>query len=280
VCIATPHFLHYPMVMAALRAGKHVFCEKPLAIRADHAAEMAAAARQRGLVLTCHYNQRVRSYVAALRQIVQCGCIGRPYQINARWMARWTRFMFDPRTNWRLQRDKSGGGILIGRGSHLIDAALYVLGFPKVRTVSAQTHTPHSGGEVDDFANATFRLESGIVLNVQCSYVAHVAAFQERMEYEIYGTEGGAVYPPAGDGPHPVSVGRTDLATGAWHDLSATIDWPQVQREAQRTIIGDFLDAIAARRDPLVTAEQAAYVTAVIEAAYASAEQGREVDVE
>ena len=67
VCIATPHFLHHPMALAALQNNQHVFCEKPLTINADHSDQLAALARERGRVLTYHYNQRTRDYIAHLR---------------------------------------------------------------------------------------------------------------------------------------------------------------------------------------------------------------------
>src|ERR1039458_3331854 len=153
VCIATPHFLHHPMALAALKAGKHVFCEKPLTITAIHADELVAAAHAAGRVLTCHYNQRVTPHIKSLRQAIRQKLLGSIYQINACWMARHTKFMFDDNTNWRQSRAKSGGGILIGRGSHLIDAALHLLDFPRIETICATATNRLTRYEVDDFAD-------------------------------------------------------------------------------------------------------------------------------
>ena len=70
VFIATPHFLHYRMTMDALQAGKHVFCEKPLAMNAKEAKEMVETAAERGLILSCHYNRRQSSLVKLLKDAV------------------------------------------------------------------------------------------------------------------------------------------------------------------------------------------------------------------
>jgi len=277
VFIATPHFLHYPMVMDALRAGKHVFCEKPLAICCDHADEMARTARERRLVLTCHYNQRQADYVQTLRQVVQSGLIGDLYEANVRWMARWTRFMFDARTSWRLQKEKAGGGILIGRGSHLIDAVWYILDRRPIRAIRASIHNHLTGTEVEDFATATLIFEGNLTVNLQCSYVAHLPHFGERMEYELYGTQGGASYSRTDGAAAPLLVGRCRLADGQWEDLSGQI--VPAAGAKPLTIVDDFLDAIAQRRDPLITAEDAAYVTHVLNAGYESARTGREVAI-
>lgn len=280
VFIATPHFLHYPMAMDALRAGKHVFCEKPLAIRSDHAEEMAALAREKGLVLGCHYNQRQSDYVKALRRAAGDGLLGEVYQANVRWMARWTRFMFDARTSWRLQPEKSGGGIFIGRGSHMIDAIWWILGRPGVRSIRADTHSRLTGSEVDDFASAVLRLDGGAVVNVQCSYVAHLAPFRERIQFELYGTAGGASYDGRGDSAEPqFKIGRCNSGNGQWEDLSSSLDAEAIAQERPVNVIHDFLDAAARNIDPVVTGEDAAYIVRLLEAGYESARAGREIEL-
>ncbi len=279
VFIATPHFLHYPMVMDALRAGKHVFCEKPLAIRSDHADEMARTARERRLVLTCHYNQRQTDYVQALRQVVQSGLIGDLYEANVRWMARWTSFMFDARTSWRLQKDKAGGGILIGRGSHLIDAVWYILDRRPIRAIRSTSHNYLTGTEVEDFATATLIFDGNLTVNLQCSYVAHIPHFGDRMEYEFYGTRGGASFCRTDGVAAPLRVGRCRLADGQWEDLSGQLVPATGAGAKPLTIVDDFLEAIAQRTAPLITAEDAAYITHVLNAGYESARTGREVAI-
>lgn len=278
VCIATPHFLHHPMVLAALRAGQHVFCEKPLAITSAHADELAATAREVRRVLTCHYNQRTRDYIAKLRWLVKSGLLGEVYHIDAAWMARHTKFMFDAATTWRQSRAKSGGGIFIGRGSHLIDAALHILDFPKVETITASTRNRLAGYEVDDFAHATLRLAGGATLTVECSYLAHLPAPANRMAWSVFGTKGGATFQSAG-GTSEFAAGRCAFPGDVWSDLLPQLDYEAARAAAPRSILDDFIRAVLDTREPFVTGEQAATVTRVLEAGYRSADTGREVTI-
>jgi predicted dehydrogenase len=275
VFIATPHFLHHPMTMEALRAGKHVFCEKPLAITSSDADEMGRTARSVGKMLSCHYNQRVAFPTRLIRQVMSKALLGEVYQINASWMARWTGFMFDAETTWRQSMAKSGGGIFIGRGSHLIDAVLYALGFPQVRSIYATMSNRLTGYEVDDFASANLQLKGGTTINLQCSYVAHAPDYGEKMEYELFGTKGGLLYRRLDGGEPVIKIGGCRLPTKEWRDYSAQVDVDGIQNEPVRGLIDDFLDAIKTGRAPLVSAEEAAFVTRILEAGYASARSGQ-----
>jgi predicted dehydrogenase len=276
VFIATPHHLHYPITMDFLRAGKHVFCEKPLAISAEHAWEMARTSREQGVVLTCHYNRRQTAPVKMLRDIIQKCMLGEVYALNARWMARWTGFMFQSSTSWRVSKEKAGGGILIGRGSHMLDAALYILGHPKIRAVNAVTTSRLTGFAVDDYALVTLRLENGGLIHVECSYENNIPNYQEKIEYEVFGTKAGA-YCGVVDGRETIQVGACAYPQNQWIDLTDQVT-PSSYAEAEpKTIVGDFIDAIREQRDPIVTAEQSAYLTQLLETAYQSSEAGREI---
>jgi predicted dehydrogenase len=277
VCIATPHFLHHPMVLAALRAGQHVFCEKPLTITSAHADELTATARSVGRVLTCHYNQRTRDHIANLRWLARSGLLGDIYHINAAWMARHTEFMFDTATTWRQSRAKSGGGIFIGRGSHLIDAALHMLDFPAVEAITATVSNKLAGYEVDDFAHATLRLAGGVTLTIECSYLLHLPGPTETQHWELFGTKGGATFHNLKGTPAQLSVGRCAFPAETWTDLLPELDLAAARAAAPRSILDDFIRAVLDRREPFVTGEQAAYVSRILEAGYRSADTGREV---
>jgi len=276
VFIATPHYLHHRMTMDALQAGKHVMCEKPLALTWQHAREMARTARSMGKLLGCHYNQRTNFPTLVIREALARGIIGEVYQFNAAWMARHTSFMFDPVTTWRQSREKSGGGILIGRGSHLIDAVLYVLGHPSVKSVQATVANRLTGYDVEDLAMATIRLASGCTVRIDCSYVAHHAAYKERFGYELLGTKGGLFFEKT-DGVEVCHCGGCALPSSDWVSYEDQIDLNAIRQQKIPSVIDDFLDAIQQERDPLVTGEQAADVTRILESAYESAREGKVV---
>lgn len=277
VFIATPHFLHHQMTMDALRAGKHVFCEKPLAMNAEEAGEMAALARAKGLKLSCHYNRRQSPAVKLLREAVRQDLLGEVYALNVKWMARYTRFMFAEASSWRVSKDKAGGGILIGRGSHMIDAALYILGMPRIQSLSAHVANRLTGFEVDDYAQLMLRLEGGAVIQVEVSYEANLPQYRELIEYQALGSRGGAHSAQMDGGAQRFSIGRCRFPQDEWEDLSGQLDQEAVAQGYPVSIVSDFINAVRTGGEPLITGEDGAYITHILDAAYRSSQLGREV---
>ena len=236
VTIATPHNLHPRMVKDALLAGKHVLCEKPLAIHSADAYEVAALARAQKLKLACHYVFRLTPQIKALKQAYDDGLLGEVYQVSIRWLARYTDFWFSKDTGWRVNKEQAGGGIMIGRGSHLIDAIWYVLGKPAVASVSATCSNRLVGQPVEDYASAVIRLANGCRINLECSYVLHVPDNADRHEYEVYGTKGGTIARLSGANPG-LSIGRCELPANTWTDLTPAA--ATGKRRGSRPVVSD-----------------------------------------
>ncbi|HEX5766314.1 MAG TPA: Gfo/Idh/MocA family oxidoreductase, partial [Woeseiaceae bacterium] len=147
--ICAPNYLHYPMSLAALHAGKHVYCEKPLALGVDEAAELAALAGRSGLVHAIGLNYTTNPLVQTAREIVSSGEIGEPISFTGRYFE---DYMADPAVphSWRCERRFAGAGALADLGSHLIDMAQTLLGpidsvFASVETVHAKRRVPATG---------------------------------------------------------------------------------------------------------------------------------------
>jgi predicted dehydrogenase len=274
VTIATPHHLHRQMVMDALHAGKHVLCEKPLAIRAADADDMAAMARQKNLKLACHYIFRLSPPIAGLQQAITQGLLGDVYYVSMRWLARHTGFWFSANTGWRVSKEQAGGGILMGRGSHLIDAMWWALGKPRVASVSAMCSSQLLGQPVEDFAAATITLADGCRMHLECSYGLHLPEMDSRHEYEVYGTKAGAVARLSGASPG-LYMGKTGFPAATWTDLPPTAPGPG----QPASVIEDFILSIIEDRTPLVSGADAAVITRIVEAAYRSANEQREIVV-
>jgi predicted dehydrogenase len=194
-------------------------------------------------------------------------------------MARYTGFLFQAATSWRISKEKAGGGILIGRGSHMIDAALFILGYPEIAAINAHTASRLTGFEVDDYAFVSLRLANGGLINMECSYENNIPHYQEKIEYEIFGTKAGA-YCAATDGVETSQVGYCAFPQNQWVDLTGQIDLAAYQDMAPKTIIGDFLQAIRNHCDPVINAEQSARITQILETAYRSSAAGREMVME
>ncbi len=206
VIVCTPNDLHYPSAMAALERGLHVTCEKPLALSANQAREMAHMARQRGLVGMTNFPYRDNPCVQALRRLVQEGYIGELLHITGQYNG---GFGLSRPPGWRGLRERSGAGILGDLGSHLIDLARYVTRdeFASVCAHSltvlrneksgeyafkAATDDPISvaSGRNDDSCAWLAQMASGAQGVFQTSWLAYQGAEGQHQELDASGTLG------------------------------------------------------------------------------------------
>lgn len=127
VSILTPNFLHAPMAIAAAAAGKHVFCEKPLAVSAKEAEQMCQAAAAAGVVHAVNFNYRKVPAVQFIGRLIRSGRLGTVRHFRAAYLQDWGNDARLPRS-WKFQASGSGAGALIGVGSHIIDLARSLVG--------------------------------------------------------------------------------------------------------------------------------------------------------
>ncbi len=202
VIVCTPNDLHYPVSMAALRHNLHVICEKPIALMAGHAREMADAARERGLVGVTNFPYRDNPAVKELRIRLASGYVGKALHVSGQYHG---GFGLRKSPNWRASRERSGAGILGDLGSHLIDLARYALddefhsvcahsltvlhGDKGIETV-IRTEDPRADGRNDDSCAFLAEFGSGAQGVFHTSWVAYQGAYRQHQELEIYGTEG------------------------------------------------------------------------------------------
>lgn len=151
IYIALPNAMHHDAVLAAARAGKHVLCEKPFAIRIDHAREMAAACRKAGVVLRIAHQIRLDAAVTRAREIVQSGRLGRLAEISLERAS-----AVGPRVSWR--QDFTQSGVMFDVGVHLLDLIQYVSGQRFVE-VAAFTHPDRRQKQPDDTMTVLGRLD-------------------------------------------------------------------------------------------------------------------------
>ncbi|MEW2219547.1 Gfo/Idh/MocA family oxidoreductase [Streptomyces sp. NPDC006990] len=207
VDICTPGDSHAEIAIAALAAGKHVLCEKPLANTVEEAEAMAAAARaarERGQVAMVGFNYRRTPALALARRMVADGRLGELRHVRVCYLQDW---LVDPAfpLAWRLRREAAGSGALGDLGAHAVDLAQHLAGTP-LAGVSAQTETfvrerPLREGEpdgergpvtVDDAAVFTGRLGSGALASFEVTRVA--AGRKNALRVELNGTLGSLAF--------------------------------------------------------------------------------------
>jgi len=151
VYIATPNALHHEAVIAAARAGKHVLCEKPLAMKIEHAREMVDACRAAGVILRIAHQIRLDEAVGRARDIVQSGRLGRIVAISLERASGQ-----GARKSWR--KDFSQSGTIFDVGVHLLDLIQWITG-QRYAEVSAYTHPDRRVGAPDDTVTVLGRLD-------------------------------------------------------------------------------------------------------------------------
>lgn len=189
VVIATPSALHADQAIRALEAGCAVFCQKPLGRSGDEAAAVVAAARAADRLLAVDFSYRLTGAMAAIRPLVADGALGRVHAIDLVF-----HNAYGPDKPWFYDKAQAGGGCVLDLGVHLIDLALWTMGFPEVTAVDAHlaaAGAPLAGDAVEDFAVATLTLAGGTVVRLACSWRLH-AGQDAVIAADFSGTEGGA----------------------------------------------------------------------------------------
>ena len=191
VVIATPSALHAEQSIAALEHGLAVFCQKPLARTAAEAAQVVAAARAADRLLAVDLSYRHVAGMQRIRDLAQRGELGRVYALDLRF-----HNAYGPDRPWFRDPRQAGGGCLMDLGIHLVDLALWTLGFPAVANARGRLY---AGGQplgdaaaaVEDYAVAELELEGGVCVRIACSW--NLPAGRDAViEAEFYGTGGGA----------------------------------------------------------------------------------------
>jgi predicted dehydrogenase len=244
VYIATPVFLHAPQTIAAVRAGRHVLCEKPMAMNYAEAASMQQAAATAGRILGIAYYRRMYPKVARAKQLIDAGAIGRPVIAEAtshNWF-----YPDDGFRSWLIDPAKSGGGPLRDIASHRIDLMNYLFGKPA--RVSGHCSTLVQPIQVEDNATVMIEYECGVRGVVDVRWHSRVS----RDEFRIRGTEGEIDLTPL-NGPSLIHPGGTEQVAA-----HANIHYPCLE---------DFVSAVLEGRAPRSTGESALVTEWVMEQA-------------
>jgi predicted dehydrogenase len=189
--IATPSALHADQAIAALDAGLAVFCQKPLGRTAAETEKVVAAARRADRLLGVDFSYRFTEAMRRIAPLVQGGALGRVHAVDLVF-----HNAYGPDKDWFYDPALSGGGCVIDLGVHLVDLALWTLGWPEVEAVDA--HLFAGGAPIErladrceDHAVATLRLGNGAVVRLACSWRLH-AGCEAEIAAAFYGSEGGA----------------------------------------------------------------------------------------
>lgn len=189
--IATPSALHAAQATSALHSGIAVFCQPPLARTSEEVAEVVEAARTQDRLLGVDLNYRGLRGARKLRRLIEEGAIGSVFAVN---------LMFHnacgPDKSWFYDARLSGGGCVVELGIHMMDLAMWILGFPAVDETNSCLFSrgkrleAQESGEVEDYAIAAIRLKTNTIINLSCSWQLSTGR-DAVIEASFYGTQGG-----------------------------------------------------------------------------------------
>ena len=292
VSICTPNVSHKKWTLAALEAGAHVLCEKPIATSYQDAVEMFETAHCMGKMLYIAQTSRFRNQHRAVKEFVAAGRLGEVYfaeaaAIRRRGIPTWGKFHM---------KEHNAGGPLWDLGVHILDFLFWSLGNPKVVSVSGMTYTkignrdeglvssPAESGahgglfnprpydyhefDVEDFASGYIRLENGATMMIKVSWAVNLP---DSSNILIAGTEGGIQLPPL-----------KLLTNQNGYQVEVIPKMPpdlEVAFAGHYELASNFIKALRGEEEMIVKQEEVLNVTRTIEALYQSAVEGREIRI-
>jgi len=204
VSIATPNYLHAPMSIAALKRGKHVICEKPMAINLKDAQAMVEATKKAKKRLMVHMSMRFLPQFYLMKRLINKGILGKIYYGKSSWLRRRGTPIIDfpstgimARGDWFVQKEKSGGGALMDIGVHMYDLGWWLMGSPEVASVLGSMFaevTPPRFKErgihanIDELSTVLVKFKNGASLFSEVSWDAHM---EPGISIQIFGDKAG-----------------------------------------------------------------------------------------
>jgi predicted dehydrogenase len=279
VCVCTPSGLHAECVIAAAKAGKNVFCEKPLDIDRDKMTAMIAACREANVKLGCVFQSRTYPDSIKIREAIAAGTLGK-MTLGDAFLKDYRSRAYYKSAGWRGTWALDGGGALMNQGVHGVDLLLWLMN-DEVERVFARAEHKVRDIEVEDTCVACLQFKSGafgtIIGTTSCNP-------GETRRIELHGDIGTII--ATGNkitrwalANEPDGRAKNVEAAGEAEEEDVTGDNKAVTSQGHEFLIDDLVQAIKEDRDPYITGESARKAVDLILAIYESARTGKDVEV-
>ena len=279
VSVCTPNKFHKQLTLAALAAGCHVLCEKPMAMDADEGREMLEAAKDAGKRLMINFSYRFSAASRGLKAQVDAGLFGDFYFGRSVWHRRRGMPGFG---GWFGTKALAGGGPLIDLGVHRLDLALWLMGYPKPTWVMGSSYNAIASPlaekagktfDVEDLAAGFIRFENGATLVLEASWAANIQE-EELMETRLLGTKAGLLQKNL-DGGYTFDAHVFTEVNGAPVDMHLC-----PPTKLAPSAMFDYAEAILGNQPHPANGEQGLVVMQILDALYASARSGAPVQIQ
>ena len=288
VDIATPNDVHCEITLAALAAGKHVMCEKPLALSVEDARRMERAALEAGLEAYVNFGHRYVPAARYVKQLIEEGALGRIFHCNVTYAQGHLSDPSVPRA-WRMHKAVTGTGVLGDLGTHTIDLARHWMDteltsvsgrlttFTKERPLPGASGTTVPLVEVDVDDEATWLASFANGAEGAFFTSRNATGHANHIRAEIYGSEGGLIYDNAVHGSVQASLGRAMWKRGAWATLAVPAG---LMREDGKSSLQYWIEDLVLGTRVAPTFRDGVRAQEVVEAVVRSAAERRWVEVE
>ena len=279
ISIALPNYLHAPVGLDALRAGKNVMIDKPIATNAQDAQKLVDEWQKQGTLLMVGQNNRMTPEVQTAKQLIERGDLGQVYHAKTAML----RQSGIPRIgSWFTQTQFAGGGATYDIGVHALDRALYLMGEFDAASVSGKTYAefgprglgdgnwgkgeinPDKPFDVDDLSIALIKLKSGRTVLLEASWAAHLDNYDGT---QILGTEGGLKFPPL----------QWYHTTPDGHEVTDVEMLPPLVNTNRMV---HFIDCLLGDAEPFIKPAESLALQKILDAIYESSRSGREVVID
>lgn len=271
--ICLPSHLHHEAVLRCLAAGKHVLCEKPLALSSEDVADIMAAQRESGLVVLVGMNNRYRDDSILLKSFVEEGALGEIFFAHAGWLRRRERIR---PSDWQYQRSMSGGGVFMDLGIQVLDLVLWLAGYPEPLRSTATYYHHTSEIDVEDTALATLTCEGDLTACIEVSWRFLMEPEEQRLS--VFGTQGSGLLTSLGHGGAEPQIKVYQRMVGDLVNVTPQSQRPRghpYMESYEREIA--FFGEVVAGREEMPPLDEMLALTRAIEAIERSAREGREV---
>jgi 1,5-anhydro-D-fructose reductase (1,5-anhydro-D-mannitol-forming) len=264
VYISTTNELHRDQALAAIQAGKHVLCEKPLAMSQADANAMVKAARQAGVVMATNHHLRNAATHRAMRDAIAAGKIGKPLA------ARVFHAVYLPPhlQGWRLDRPEAGGGVILDITVHDADTLRFVLGDDPVEAIAFGQSGGMGKAGLEDAVMGVLRFKSGVIAQFHDGFTTKYA----KTGFEVHGSDGSLV---ASNVMTQRPVGRVTL-----RNAEGETELECKNTNLYEVALRAFHDAVAGKGRPSATGEDGVWSLATGLAVVESARTGKVVKIE
>jgi len=258
VIIATPNYLHYPMIMSALDYGKDILCEMPLCLKTEEMAELEKTAETTDRIIMPVTIGRFREDVKIFKSLISSGELGSVSYSKAGWL----KSLRKREKSWKDEKVEAGGGVIMTLGLYVLDYVVWTLG----RKISSVYTTLHRTGDVEDSGIMFLKFDDGTFTSFEVSWT--ILFEKDFTFFNIYCEKGTAIL-------NPFKIEKL------YDDQIMEITPKNIPRhpfiDAYNNILLHFRDAVRRKVKPAYSVKDANYLLSVIKAGYRSFEEGKEV---